>query len=90
MDWNNDGRIDGFDYALYHNVISEEGGGSSGDGDSTGGGGSYSARKNTSSTNKTDSNNDSNSGNTDIDAYGCATLAVIGLIIYMFIKLVAG
>ena len=90
MDWNNDGRIDGFDYALFHNVISEEGGSSSDSGKSSGGGGSYSSRNNTSSTNKSDSNNNNTPVNANTDATGCATLAVIGLIIYMFIKLFAG
>ena len=51
MDWNHDGKVDGRDAMLYHEVIAKDNSSSGGTSSSTSGGGSY--RHSTKQTNQT-------------------------------------
>ena len=89
MDWNNDGKIDGHDYVFYKTVIESSDSDSSDTGCSSGGSSShkYSAPKKEPDTNHTVNNIP---GNANTETPGCVTWAIVGIIIFLVIKFVAG
>lgn len=89
MDWNNDGKIDGHDYVFYKTVIESSDSDSSDNSSSSSDGGSYiySTPKKEPNTNHTGNNIP---GNTNTETPGCVTWAIVGIIIFLVIKFIAG